>query len=131
MSAIVSYFFSFKKIFIKDVLVTVIENIFQIFGRFLYLRRSLTLIWVGFLGVRFEGGVKITPCLKPVRIMLETSNLACQDALICNSRKYTFKCLGPLNFADVSIFFLKKLAFFAKKSTFMQSNSVRAALEIF
>ena len=38
----------------------------------------LTLIWVCFLGVHFEvgGGGKITPCLKLVRIMLETSNLA-------------------------------------------------------
>ena len=34
---------------------------------------NLTLIWVGFLGVGFEvRGSKITPCLKPVRIMLET-----------------------------------------------------------
>ena len=42
---------------------------------------SLTLIWVGSLGVRFEVGVgwwggggegKITPYLKIVRIMLET-----------------------------------------------------------
>ena len=35
----------------------------------------LTLIWVGFLGVRFEvGGGKITPppCLKLVRTVLET-----------------------------------------------------------
>ena len=36
----------------------------------------LTIIWVGFLGVHFEGGSKIIPCLKPIRIMLETSNLA-------------------------------------------------------
>ena len=42
----------------------------------------LTLIWVDFFGVHFEvgggGGCKITPppCLKLVRIMLETSNLA-------------------------------------------------------
>ena len=42
----------------------------------------LTLIWVGFLGVRFEvgeGGVKLTPppplYPKLVRIMLETWNL--------------------------------------------------------
>ena len=39
--------------------------------------RGLTLIWVGFLGVRLEigggGGGKITsPCLKLVRIMPET-----------------------------------------------------------
>ena len=45
----------------------------------------LTLIWVGFLGVRFEVrggsvGDKFTPCLKLARIKLETSNLA---------RKYT------------------------------------------
>ena len=34
---------------------------------------QLTLIWVGFLEVRFEVGVgKITPCLKLVRVTLET-----------------------------------------------------------
>ena len=32
----------------------------------------LTLIWVDFLGVCFEGGGKSTPCQKLVRIMLET-----------------------------------------------------------
>ena len=43
-----------------------------------YTISTLTLIWVRFLGVRFEvgGRGKITPCLKLVRIMLETSNLA-------------------------------------------------------
>ena len=53
---------------------------------------SLTLIWVGFLGVRFEvrGGVKLTPCLKLVRIMLETSNLARKYTHLCSFRKYTF-----------------------------------------
>ena len=37
-------------------------------------QRPLTLICVGFLGVRFEveRGGKITPCLKIVRVMLET-----------------------------------------------------------
>ena len=37
---------------------------------------SLTLIWVGFLGVRFAvgGGCKITPCQKLFRIMLLTWN---------------------------------------------------------
>ena len=52
----------------------------------------LTLIWMGFLGVRFEvgeGGVKI-PRLKPVRIMLETSNLARKYTPICSFKKYTF-----------------------------------------
>ena len=56
---------------------------------------DLTLIWVGFLGVRFEvgrgGGVKLpSPCLKPVRIMLENSNLARKYTAICSFRKYTF-----------------------------------------
>ena len=91
----------------------------------------LTLIWVGFLEVRSQvGQVKLPSCLKPVRITLETSNLARKYTLICSFRKYTFQCLGPLNFADVSIF-CKKLAFFVQKSTFTQSNSVRAVLEVF
>ena len=57
---------------------------------------SLTLTWVGFLGVRFEvgggrgGGGKITPRLKLVKIMLETSNLAHKYTPICSFRKYTF-----------------------------------------
>ena len=49
-------------------------------------------MWVGFLGVRFEvggGGGKITPCLKPVTITLETSNLARKYTPICSFRKYT------------------------------------------
>ena len=52
----------------------------------------LTLIWVGFLGVRFEvgGGGQIPPRLKLVRIMLETSNLARKYTPICSFRKYTF-----------------------------------------
>ena len=53
----------------------------------------LTLIWVGFLEVRFEvgggGGGKITPVLKHVRILLETWNLARKYARICRLRKYT------------------------------------------
>ena len=48
----------------------------------------------GLLGVHFEvggrGGGKITPCLKLVRIMLETSNLACKYTPIYSFRKYTF-----------------------------------------
>ena len=58
---------------------------------------SLTLICVGFLGVHFEvvvgggggGGVKL-PRLKLVRIMLETSNLACKYIHLHSFRKYTF-----------------------------------------
>ena len=94
---------------------------------------GLTLIWVGFLGVRFEvggEGVKLPPCLKLVRIMLETLNLTLKYTRICSFRKYTFYWLDLLNFADVGIF-CKKLAFFVQKSTLTQSNSLRAVLEIF
>ena len=79
----------------------------------------LTLIWVGFLGVCFQvgmggGGENYLPCLKLVRVMLETSNLARKYTSICSFRKYTFQCLGPLNFADVSIF-LQKISVFCPK----------------
>ena len=80
-----------------------------------------------------EGGVKLpTPCLKLVRIMLETSNLARKYTLICSLRKDTFYYQGSLNFANVSIF-CKKLTFLAKivPLTFTQSNIVTAVLEIF
>ena len=89
---------------------------------------TLTLIWVGFLVVRFEegrgwggfGGGKITPppppaCLKLVRITLGTSNLASKYTSICSFRKHTFYCLGPLNFADVSIFLQKISGFYPRK----------------
>ena len=52
---------------------------------------------MGFLGVRFEVREgKITPCLKLVRIVLETWNLV---------RKY------QINFTDVCTF-LQKISFF-------------------
>ena len=60
------------------------------------------------------GGGKITSCLKLVRIILETSNLARKYTSICSFRKYTFQCLGPLNFADVSIF-LQKISDFCRQ----------------
>ena len=63
--------------------------------------------------------------------MLETSNLARKYAPIYSFRKYTFQCLVCLDFADVSIFFCKKFAVFVQKSTFTQSNNMRAVLEIF
>ena len=56
----------------------------------------LTLIWVDFLGVRFEvgggggGGNYTHSCLKLVRIMLEASNLARKYSTIFSFRKYTF-----------------------------------------
>ena len=53
----------------------------------------LALIWVGFLGVRSEvggRGGKLLPCLKLVRVMLETWNLVRQYTHIFSFRKYTF-----------------------------------------
>ena len=46
--------------------------------------------------------------------MLETSHLARKYTSICNFSKYTFQCLGLLNFADVSIF-LQKISLFCPK----------------
>ena len=46
--------------------------------------------------------------------MLETSDLAQKYTPICSFRKYTFQCLGPLIFADVS-FFLQKINVFCSK----------------
>ena len=73
---------------------------------------SLTLIWVGFLGVCFEvgGGVKLPPPpgLKLVRDMLETSNLVHKHTLICSFRNITF--------GTKALLVLLMSAFFCKKS---------------
>ena len=53
------------------------------------------------------GGIKSTPCLKLVMIMLETSNLASKYTHIFSFRKFTFKYLGALNFTDGSILLQK------------------------
>ena len=47
--------------------------------------------------------------------MLEALNLAHKYAAICSFRKFSFQCLGPLNFADVSIFQQKNSVFCPKK----------------
>ena len=47
--------------------------------------------------------------------MLETSNLVRKYISICNFIKYIFQCLGPLNFVDISIFFLEKNSVFCPK----------------
>ena len=75
----------------------------------------LTLIWVGFLGARFEvgRGVKLAR-LKLIRIMLETWNLVHKFTHIFSFRKYTFQYQGFLNFPDVSIYFAKNQHFLAK-----------------
>ena len=97
----------------------------------------LTLIWVGFLGVRFEvRGVKLPPppCLKLVRITLVTSNLARKYTPICSFRNYSFYYLGPLSFADVTIFLQKNSVFCPKKYLYSKQeceNCVRNFLVLF
>ena len=96
----------------------------------------LTLIWVSFLGVRFEvwkgGGVGdiITPCLKFVRIMLETWYLVRKYTLVSSFKKYTFQYQDFLNFDDISNF-LQKISKFGINRTFTLSYKVRTVLEIF
>ena len=70
---------------------------------------------VTFTQVAFQESV---PCLKLVRIMLQTLNLVHKYTHICSFSKYTFQYQDPLNFADVSIFW--------QKQYFTQSNIVRA-----
>ena len=62
--------------------------------------------------------------------MLETWSLVRKYTRISSFGKYTFQYQEPLNFADASIFFCKKLAFFDKNSTFTQSKSMALLLEI-
>ena len=57
---------------------------------------------------------EIAPCLKLVRINLETWNLVRKYTHICSFRKYTFYYQDPLNFADVSISFVKSQHILAK-----------------
>ena len=60
------------------------------------------------------GGDKINPCLKLVRIMLETLNLTRKYTHICSSREYTFSTKVSLILL-MSAFFGKKSAVFAQK----------------
>ena len=66
----------------------------------------LTLISLDFFSGSFWGGEegKITPCLKLLRIMLETWNLLGKYTHIFKFRKYTFYYQDPHDFPDVSIF---------------------------
>ena len=99
---------------------------------------SLTLIWVGFLEVRLEAGVgrgrevKLPPrpCLKLVRIVLETSKLARNYTPIVVAENIAFSAWALLILL-MSAFFCKKFSFLSKKSTFTQCNSLRAVLGIF
>ena len=60
--------------------------------------------------------------------MLETWNLVRNYTHICIFRKYIFSTWTPY---FLSAFFSKKSPFFDKITTFSQSNSMRAVLEIF
>ena len=54
-------------------------------------KKLSTLIWMGFLGVRFVVGGGWGWCwLKLVRIVLETWNVICKYTYICSFRKNTF-----------------------------------------
>ena len=81
----------------------------------------LTFISVGFLGVHFtvkEAGVKITPCLKLVKFMLENLNLVRSYTQIYSLRKYKFYYQDLLNSANVSVaflFFNKKISILSQK----------------
>ena len=72
----------------------------------------------GFLGIRFEVGGNITfsPCLKLVRIMLETSNLAQNYKHIRSFRKYTLTLLIVL----MSTFFAENQRDFAKTAPLLK-----------
>ena len=94
----------------------------------LYLLRiifRLTLIWVGFLGVRFARVRvgKITSLLKLVRIILETWNLVRTYTHISSFKKVSFNTRNTL--------ILLMSAFFGKNSTFIQSNSMRTVKQVF
>ena len=88
----------------------------------------LILIWVGFLGVRFEVWGSGVEGVKLVAVMLQLKILVRKYTHMRSFRKYNFFYQGPLKFADVSIF-CNISAFFGKNSTFTQSNSVRAVLK--
>ena len=68
------------------------KNFLQPPAKSFLLSLELTLIWMGFLGDRFEvrGGLKLPLCLKLDIIVLETSNLARKHRPICSFIKYTF-----------------------------------------
>ena len=86
---------------------------------------------MGFLGVRFDVGGKITPPrLKLVRITLETWNFALSTDPYVVSENIILSTKDLLILL-MSAFFCKKAAFFGQNSTFTQSNSGRAVLEIF
>ena len=96
----------------------------------LTLRNILTLIWVGFLGVRFQvGRDKIILCLELVRIMLETWILyiSTHEYMLSENIPFSTKNLFILLMSAI----LQNISIFWQKSTFTQSNGVRAVFGIF
>ena len=63
--------------------------------------------------------------------MLETSNLARKYTPICSFRKYTFQCLGHLNFTDVSIFLQKISVFCPKKYLYSKQQCESCVRDFF
>ena len=104
----------------------------ELFLSFLTSHFTLTLIWVGFLGARFEVGNLITPllhppCLKLVRVMLETC-VSTHSYVVSENMLFSTKSHLILL---MSAFFCKKSALCSQNSTFTQTNIVRAALRFF
>ena len=60
------------------------------------------------------GEVKLPPCLKLVRIMLETSNMARKYTHLCSFRKYTFST-KPILSLLMPAFFCKNITVFWQK----------------
>ena len=89
---------------------TSLEGLYNKKDRLQSLLPILTLIWVGFLGVRFEEGggeIKLIPCLKLVWITLGAWNFVRKYTQIFCLRKYTSEYQGSLKFTGVSIFLQK------------------------
>ena len=87
--------------------------------------KLLTLIWVGFLGVRSQvRRVKLPPPLSETcQNYARNLKFGAQVLTYMQFSKIYLQYQGLQNFADVSIFFAKKSAFLARNSTYTPSNS--------
>ena len=88
----------------------------------------LILIWVGFLGVRFEVWGSGVEGVKLVAVMQQLKILVRKYTHMRSFRKYNFFIKALLSLL-MSAFFAIYQHFFGKNSTFTQSNSVRAVLK--
>ena len=94
-------------------------------------KNCLTIISVDFLEGPFDGKVKggnYVPCLKLVRIMLEICYIGTHPYTVLENMPFSTKTLLILL---ISASFVKNWVFFCINSTFSQSNSVGAVLDIF